>query len=76
MGTLVFVDEQLILWRNCRQKILAQLSSIMNLIEQLEAVKGGRLGVLCQHSYQVTPLLETKLIQSMEKALDHIKEDK
>lgn len=63
-------------WQGCVDKILAQLSSILNLTEQLQAVKKGKVGVLTRHKSYVVSLLEAKLVQSMEKALGHIMEEK
>ena len=63
-------------WQGCLEKILARLSSILNLAEQLQALNKGRVGVLTHHKGHVISLLAAKLVQSMEKALDHIMEEK
>ena len=63
-------------WNTSVDKISAQLSSILNLTEQLEAVKRGKVGVLRQHKGHVRALLETKLVLSMERALGYIMEEK
>ena len=69
---------QLRLWDHSRDRAVAQLSSIANLAEQLEAVKrcqGGRLGVLSHHP-QVVVLLQAKITLSMEEALHFVKREK
>lgn len=76
METLVLVDSEVSTWNSCIQKILSQLCSILNLAEQLEALKRGKLGVLSQCHSHMTSLLEAKLVQSMENALGHITEYK
>ena len=73
--------EQLKTWREARDRALAQLNSIHNLIGQLETLHqcshGGvdpasdrgnlRLGVVRDHPFCVQ-LLEAKLVQAMERA--------
>lgn len=69
---------QLQLWDHSRDRAMAQLSSIANLVEQLEAVKrcqGGRLGVLNHHP-QVVVLLQAKITLSMEEALHFVEREK
>ena len=69
---------QLQLWDHSRDRAVAQLSSIANLAEQLEAVKrcqGGRLGVL-SHYPQVVVLLQAKIMLSMEEALQFVEREK
>lgn len=66
---LALVDAQISVWESSVEKIVAQLSSIMNLLEQQRALERGKLGVLSQHHGHVTSLLEVKLIRSMERAL-------
>ncbi len=69
-------SEQLKLWSESQGKAVAQLSSLANLVEQLEALdrceagrSGGRLGVLAQHPL-ATSLLRGKILDSMETALE------
>ena len=76
METLEVIDAQLTLWSRSVQKILAQLYSIMNSLEQRKALKEGKLGVLSQHHCHVTVLLEAKLVQSLERALGLINSEK
>lgn len=69
---------QLQLWDHSRDRAVAQLSSIANLVEQLAAVKrchGGRLGVLSHHP-QVVVLLQAKITLSMEEALHFVEREK
>ena len=74
-GKLSEVKIQLSAWRLCTEKALAHLSSLSNLVNQLEAVNQGKLGVL-NKDIHVTLLLEFKLVQAMEKALGHLQEEK
>lgn len=76
MWSLALLHETVTLWKECVQRVIAQLSSILNMAEQLEALKRGKVGVLSQHGSHVTTLLEAKLVQSMERALGHIMEEK
>ena len=69
---------QLQFWDHSRDRAVAQLSSVANLAEQLEAVKrcqGGRLGVLSHHP-QVIVLLQAKITLSMEEALHFVEKEK
>lgn len=72
----MLAESQVAVWNSSVQRIVAQLSSVMNLVEQLELLKRGKLGVLSQHHGHVTSLIETKLILSMERALGFISKDK
>ena len=71
---LTLVNAQLSEWKFHVEKVLAQLASLSDLVNQLDALKRNKLGVLSRP--QVIPLLEVKLIQAMEKALCHIQEEK
>lgn len=75
-SSVLALQTHLTVWESCVEKISAQLSSILNLTEQLEALKKGKVGVLSQHQGHVITLLEAKLVQSMERALGHIMEEK
>ena len=69
---------QLQLWDHSCDEAVAQLSSISNLTEQLEALQrcqGGRLGVLSHHP-QVVPLLQAKITRSMEEALHYVDKER
>jgi hypothetical protein len=68
--------EQLNIWREAKDRALAQLNSIHNLVGQLETLHqcshGGvadnlTLGVVREHPLCVQ-LLEAKLVQAMERA--------
>lgn len=69
MEALLKVHTQISVWERSVRKVVAQLSSILNLLEQLEALKRGKTGVLIQHGGHVTSLLSMKLVRSMERAL-------
>ena len=75
MASLQGVQLQLDVWSGSTLKSLEQLSSLANLVDQVEAVRRGKLGVLSQHPH-VAALLEVKLIQAMERTLARIKEEK
>ena len=65
--------EEVLLWEGCRDKASRLLSSLANLVEQLNTVQScmsqpGKLGVLCQHS-QALYCLQGKLVEAMERAL-------
>ena len=64
--------EQLKTWKEARDRALAQLNSIHNLIGQLETLQqcscsDDLLGVVREHPLCVQ-LLEAKLLQAMERA--------
>ena len=67
--------EQLKTWREARDRALAQLNSIHNLVSQLETLQqcsrrgadNVSLGVVREHPLCVQ-LLEAKLVQAMERA--------
>ena len=64
--------EQLKTWKEARDRVLAQLNSIQNLIGQLETLQlcshgDTLLGVVGEHPLCVQ-LLEAKLVQAMERA--------
>ena len=75
-ATLILVNGQISVWEASVGKVVAQLSSILNLLEQQEVLKKGKLGVLGQHHNHVTCLLQVKLIQSMERAFNLINKEK
>ncbi len=56
------------------KKSLAQLYSLVNLVEQLEAVQGGKLGALSSY-HLLSSLLEAKLVQCLEKTLNYLLEE-
>ena len=63
---------QLKAWKEARDKALAQLNSIHNLVGQLETLQrcsssSSLLGVVREHPLCVQ-LLEAKLVQAMERA--------
>ena len=65
--------DEVLLWEDCRDKASRLLSSLANLVEQLNTVHScmsqpGKLGVLCQHS-QALYCLQGKLVEAMERAL-------
>ncbi|XP_064393112.1 uncharacterized protein LOC135340701 [Halichondria panicea] len=65
--------EEVLLWEGCRDKASRLLSSLANLVEQLNTVQScmsqpDKLGVLCQHS-QALYCLQGKLVEAMERAL-------
>ena len=72
-------QSQLELWSESHKMALAQLSSISNLTEQLEALQrcegSDNLGVAGQHP-MVVPLLQTKIVQSMERALGYVHKER
>ena len=72
----MLLDTQVSVWECSVEKVVAQLSSIMNLVEQQEALKRGKIGVLSHHPGHVTFLLEVKLMLSMERALEFINKEK
>ena len=64
--------EQLKTWKEARDRALAQLNSIHNLVGQLETLQqcscsDNLLGVVRKHPLCVQ-LLEAKLLQAMERA--------
>ncbi len=72
-------SEQLELWSESQGRAVAQLSSIANLSEQLEALerceKGGSLGVVGR--YPLAPaLLRGKIVESMERALERASKER
>lgn len=75
-STLMLLDAQVSLWECSVEKIVAQLSSIMNLLEQQEVLKRSKLGVLSQHPGHVISLLDLKLMESMERALEFITKER
>ncbi len=70
---LLRAHEELLHWEGCRDKASRLLSSMANLVEQLNTVQScmsqpGKLGVLCQES-QALYCLQGKLVEAMERAL-------
>ena len=72
---LVKAQAQLLRWRDAKENVLAQLCSIANLAEQLETLNSckdrGKLGVLINCAC-VAPLLQAKIVGSMERALGYV----
>ncbi len=71
------VHEQLLLWEGHRDQATLYLSSLANLVEQLNALQRcmsvpGKLGVLTQH-YQALCSLHGKLVEAMESRLASVK---
>lgn len=70
---------QLLVWEEARAKVLSQLSSISNLIEQRATLQrctdSQQLGVLANYPECVTRL-EVKITQSAERALRYVERDK
>ena len=73
---LVKAKSQVQQWSDVREKVLVQLSSIANLAEQLETLnrcqERGNLGVLIDRQACVVPLLQAKIVESMERALGYV----
>ena len=71
--------DQLQVWEEARAKVLSQLLSISNLVEQLATLKRctqcQQLGVLVNYPGCVTRL-EAKITQSAERALGYAERDK
>lgn len=71
LGLLNKAHSQLQQWEAARSKALAQLSSIANLAEQLETLQkcesGRKMGVLGGYPL-VAPLLQARIVESMERA--------
>ena len=67
-------------WKGARDRALAQLSSIHNLVGQLETLQqcsgsDSLLGVVREHPLCVQ-LLEAKLVQAMERAYSYALKEK
>lgn len=72
-------SEQLELWSESKERAVAQLSSIANLAEQLEALDrceaGGNVGVVAQVPMAAS-LLRGKIVESMERALERASKER
>ena len=70
---------QLLVWEEARAKVLSQLSSISNLVEQQATLQRcadcQQLGVLASYPECVTRL-EVKITQSAERARRYVERDK
>ena len=74
-GKLQQFQDQISLWKECTENALEQLSSLSNLASQLEVLSKGKLGVL-REQRSISNRLETKLLKSMENALQRVLEQK
>lgn len=70
---------QLQVWEEARVKVLSQLASISNLVEQLatlqRCIQSQQLGVLASYP-ECVARLEAKITQSAERALGYVERDK
>ncbi len=72
--------EQLLLWEGYREQASRHLSSLANLMEQLNAVQrctsvSSTLGVLSQHSLALCSL-QGKLVEAMENKLASVQAER
>ncbi len=74
-GKLPQVKAQLSLWESCVEKGRSNLSSISNLINQLEVLEKGKLGVVGRHQH-IHHSLQVKIMDSMEDSVKRVLEQK